>query len=391
MHYFRCLRARGCRVTLMAHARNRADLESMFGTDCAQITYIEDTIWHKLIWNAGRPFPYQIRQFVFGTLLGLVNERYQARAIRALLAKGAVDLIHQPTPVSPKTPSSVHGFGVPVIIGPMNGGMTYPPGYEDLQGRLERLFVPFARALSGLANRLVPGKARARLLLVANPRSQAALPLAHPHVVELVENGVDLSTFAPRDRGPGAPAGSIRLVFMGRMVDWKAIDVTLHALAEARAAGIDATLDLLGDGAERAALEALSVRLGLEDAVTFHGFLPQTACADILAQADALMLNSVYECGGAVVLEAMSLGLPVIGPDWGGPADYIDESCGILVPPAPRAGFAGRLAEAIGQLAADPDARQAMGAAGQARIRAEFDWERKTDRILELYADALDA
>ena len=389
VHYFRGLRARGVAVTLIAHTRNRADLEDTFGPDNPDITYIEDTIWHRLIWKAGRPFPYQIRQFVFGTLLGLVNERYQARAIRKLLSEGVVDLIHQPTPVSPKTPSSVHGFGVPVIIGPMNGGMTYPPGYEDFQSRSERFFVHGARAIAGLANRLVPGKARARMLLVANSRSRDALPLKHANVQELVENGVDLSTFAPKLRGAGSPAGAIRLVFMGRMVDWKAIDVTLNALAHARAEGTDATLDILGDGNERAGLEALAAELKLEGAVTFHGFRPQSECAEVLAQADALILNSLYECGGAVVLEAMSLGLPVIASDWGGPADYLDPSCGILVSPVPRADFAERLAAAITQLAADPAVRASMGALGQARIQTDFDWERKIDRMLELYAEAL--
>ncbi len=101
--------------------------------------------------------------------------------------------------------------------------------------------------------------------------------------------------------------------------------------------------------------------LGLNGAVRFHGFRPQAECAEILQRADALILNSLYECGGAVVLEAMSMGLPVIGPDWGGPADYLDETCGILVHPCPRETYAARIAEAIGELAADPERRVQMG------------------------------
>lgn len=391
VHYFRVLRARGVPVTLVAHARNRDDLADVFGPNCPDIRYIEDSLWHRLIWRAGRPFPYQIRQFIFGTALGLVNERYQARAIKDLQAEGRVGLIHQPSPVSPRTPSSVYGFGVPVVIGPMNGGMAYPPGYGDLQSRSERAFVPLARALSGLANRLLPGKRRASLLVVANTRTRAALPVAHPHIVELVENGVDLTLFEPGTRGPASPSGSIRLVFMGRLVDWKAVDITLQAVAAARAQGVEATLEIMGDGAERARLESLSQKLALDEYVRFHGFVPQSACADALRKADALILNSVYECGGAVVLEAMSLGLPVIGPDWGGPADYLSEETGILVPPAPRESYADRLAEAIARLAHDPALRQAMGAAGQTRIAQDFNWERKVDRMLELYDAALRA
>ena len=389
VHYFRILRARGYAVTLMAHARNRADLEAQFGAEAPDIEYIPDTLWHRILWRLGKPFPHQIRQFVFGSALAFVSERLQARRIRALVRAGKADLIHQPAPVSPRRPSAVHGFGTPVVIGPMNGGMTYPPGYADFESPAERAFVPLARAVSGLANRLIPGKARAAVLLVANARTRAALPVTHPNVVELVENGVDLSTFQTPAARAGAPAGALRLVFMGRLVDWKATDVTLQALARARAQGVAAELDILGDGAERAKLEAQAAQLGLSEAVRFHGFLPQADCAGFLDRADALILNSIYECGGAVVLEAMSAGLPVIGPDWGGPADYINAQTGILVAPAPRDGYAERLAEAILRLARDPDLRAAMGAAGAARIRAEFDWDRKVDRMLEIYASVL--
>ena len=389
VHYFRVLRARGCRARLIAHARNRADLEETFGPACDGIHYIEDTVWHRLVWQMGRPFPRRIAEGLSGTLLNAVNERCQARLIRRTVAAGEADIIHQPIPVSPRAPSSIHGFGVPVVIGPMNGGMTYPPGWEEFESWSERRFVRLARALARMLNRLAPGKARAEVLLVANERTRAALPVRHRRVETLVENGVDRSTFRPALAPARRADGPLRLVFMGRLVAWKAVDVTLAALAAARARGTEATLDILGDGPERARLERLSEELGLGGAVRHLGFRPQADCAEVLRAADALILNPVYECGGAVVLEAMSLGLPVIASDWGGPADYLDAGTGILVPPAPRETFAMRLAEAIARLAADPALRTRLGAAGAARIRERFDRERKADRMLEIYAGAL--
>lgn len=390
LKYFQILRRRGWPAKLIAHARNRDDLTEMLGPLLADVLFVEDTLWHRAIWQAGRRFPAPIRDAVFGTLLNRVNEHYQARLIRRLIAAGAADLIHQPIPVSPLAPSGLAGFGLPLVIGPMNGGMTYPPGYEDLESPAARRFVRLARAFARLLNRLVPGKRRAAVLLVANERTRRALPFpAHPRILTLVENGVDLSTWAPPpaapERQPGAPC---RLVFMGRLVGWKAVDVTLEALALARAQGVAAELEILGDGPERARLEARAARPDLAGAVRFLGFRPQAECAAHLAAADALILNSVWECGGAVVLEAMAMGLPVIGPDWGGPADYLDASCGILVAPVPRADFATRIAAAIARLAGDPALRARMGAAGAAKVRAEYDWEKKVDRMLEIYAGA---
>lgn len=391
LKYFELLRERGYPARLIAHSRNRTNLEEVLAPHLDAIHFIEDSAWHRAIWNAGRIFPRPIRSAVFGTLLNLVNEAFQGRLIRQLVREGAVEVIHQPIPVSPKAPSSLHGFGVPVVIGPMNGGMTYPAGYEDHESAAERRFVALARQVAVLVNRVIPGKRRAAALLVANDRTRAALPVAgHPNVIPLVENGVDLSVWhAPAARPLRAAEAPFRLVFMGRLVGWKAVDITLEALRLARVEGVEATLDILGDGEERAALEARASALGLGEVVRFHGFRPQAECAGMLGASDALILNSVYECGGAVVLEAMGLGLPVIASDWGGPADYLDESCGILVPPVPRADFAPRLAAAILRLARDPELARAMGQAGILRIRRDFDWNGKMDRMLEIYRDAL--
>jgi glycosyltransferase involved in cell wall biosynthesis len=391
LKYFQLLKQRGYPARLIAHSRNRVNLQETLAPYLADVHFIEDSVWHRGIVKAGRVFPRAVRMAVFGTLLNTVNEIYQVRLIRQLVTQGKVDIIHQPIPVSPKQPSGLHGFGVPVVIGPMNGGMTYPPGYEDHESPIARRFVALARQAAVLANRIIPGKRRAAALIVSNDRTRKALPLRnHPNVIDLVENGVDLSVWQPPvERAVRQQDAPFRLVFMGRLVDWKAVDITLEAVHLARGQGVDATLDLLGDGAERPALEARAAALGLGPAVRFLGFRPQAECATILAGSDALILNSLYECGGAVVLEAMGLGLPVIASDWGGPADYIDPGCGALVSPVPRADFAARLAAEIVRLAQDPELCQAMGQAGIAKIRDQFDWEKKMDRMLEIYREAV--
>ena len=106
--------------------------------------------------------------------------------------------------------------------------------------------------------------------------------------------------------------------------------------------------------------------------------------------ARALVLPSVHECGGAVVLEAMCLGLPVVATDWGGPADYLDDSCGILVPPTTRDALVSGFADAMRELATNPTLRKTLGDQGLRRIHEHYDWERKLDRMLEIYRETIE-
>jgi glycosyltransferase involved in cell wall biosynthesis len=245
-----------------------------------------------------------------------------------------------------------------------------------------------ARSAANFMNRLIPGKRRAALLLVANPRTRAALPasVSRVPVVELVENGVDLSRFSAGARAARREGEPVRFAFVGRLVDWKAVDVLLDAFARVeRPDGL--LLEIFGDGEDRAALERQCESLGLSARVRFHGFVPQTEVAKRLPEMDALVLPSLRECGGAVV---RGDGARAAGDRdrWGGPADYLDETCGILVEPSARAEFTRDLASAMSSLAADGAKRRALGEAGGARC-SSHDWERKVDRMLELYGEVV--
>jgi glycosyltransferase involved in cell wall biosynthesis len=297
-------------------------------------------------------------------------------------------------PVSPREPSLMHGLGAPVVMGPMNGGMDYPPAFASREGRHRAVgfLMGAGRKASWLMHRLMPGKLRAATLLVANERTRRALPGgARGRVVELVENGVDLAVWsAPETRDPaGADARPARFSFVGRLVDWKAVDLLIEAFARV-VATTPATLQILGDGPMRAGLEAQARAAGLGDAVRFAGWMPQAECSRELRESDALVLPSLYECGGAVVLEAMACGLPVIATNWGGPADYLDPSCGILVDPVSRDGFVAGLADAMTRLALAPDLRARMGRAAAEKVRSGvFNWDHKIDRILQIYGETI--
>ena len=395
LHYFRVMRKRGIPVWLVTHARTRDELSALYPDD-ARIFYIEDSVFNRAMWRAGHVLPDAISYFTTGFLSRLSTQISQRRLIKRLVREQGITVVHQPMPVSPREPSVLFGFGVPVIIGPMNGGMDYPPAFRRNRGGIERMLLRLGRASSTLLNQWMPGKRHADVLLVANARTRAALPGGVcTNVAEVVENGVDLSLWhTPVDRPCASEQTVAIFAFMGRLVDWKAVDLLLHAFAQARA-GAPMRLWILGDGIERARLEALAVELGIVGpaadtvgTVHFAGWLPQAACAVRLREADCLMLPSLLECGGAVVLEAMSMGKPVIATAWGGPLDYLDANCGILVPPSGREALIAGLAAAMTQLAASPQERRAMGLRGREKVVRDFDWEVKADRMLDLYEAA---
>jgi glycosyltransferase involved in cell wall biosynthesis len=249
-------------------------------------------------------------------------------------------------------------------------------------------------------------------LLVANRRTRDALPAGvSRNIIEMVENGVDLTLWKPQTivsvrsstsgsavrampaRDEPETPGSVTFVYMGRLVNWKAVDLLLRAFRIASQRAL-IRLWILGEGTERERLEALASELGIASSdveapgeVRFAGWLSQSACAECLEHADCLVLPSLLECGGAVVLEAMSMGRPVIATAWGGPLDYLDPSCGVLVQPDSAEAIVEGLAAAMVDIARSDTVRRRMGESGRARVRSEFDWELKVDRMLAVYRE----
>jgi glycosyltransferase involved in cell wall biosynthesis len=392
LHYFRFLLSQGISCRLVVHERCREELTEFFPDAQDQIDYIENTRLDRFIWRCRKIIPGRLGHFTFGLLLRMITQLKQRRRVIGTINKHKIDLVHQPTPVSPREPSALFGLGVPLVIGPMNGGMDYPEPFRQMQTHAVDFGMWGGRLFSNLLNRLIPGKRQAQTLLVANQRTNLALPSClRGQVHELVENGVDLSVWHSPNRpddlnDPDRPA---RFAYLGRLVDWKAVNLLLEAF-QLTVKQTPAVLEIIGDGEDRKALEAQTKALDLPDncAVRFTGWLSQEQCAARLAHADALVLPSLLECGGAVVLEAMAMGLPVAATQWGGPVDYLDETCGFLVEPSSRLDLVEGLANAMVALAKSPDLRMQMGRTGRDKVVEHFDWDTKGRIMLDIYKDS---
>jgi len=387
LHYFAGLRARGIEAWLVVHSRTREELEAVLPDERGRIRFIPDAWFHKLLHRLSGFLPRRISGATLGLFSQLVTQRLARNIVCDLIESEGVDIVHQPIPVSPRFPSLMTGLGVPVVIGPMNGGMEYPAAFRNTESAFSRVAISCGRRFSDLFNSLLPGKKRADVLLVANERTRMALPSGvRGRVIEVVENGVQLKTWAGPPQDPNR-TGEARFVFLGRLVDWKALDIAIEAMS--RVPGT--RLTIIGDGPMRESWRQAAERLGVADRVEFTGFLPQTKCAPYLHDSLALVLPSIYECGGAVVLEAMASGIPVIATKWGGPADYLDESCGFLIEPSSREAMVEGFAAAMAKLVVEPRLRDELGSRGRERVEEHFDWDKKIDRILEIYQELLPA
>ena len=188
----------------------------------------------------------------------------------------------------------------------------------------------------------------------------------------------DVSAFHPR----ASPRKS-SLLFVGRLNAQKGVADLLRALTSIPS---HVSLDIIGDGPDRAPLALLAHTLGLADRVRWHGQLHQTALAPLYAAAYAVMIPSREEGLGLVAAEALLSETPVVAYRSGGLVDLVEDGeTGRLV----TEGAVGEFAEAVNALLAAPDQAATMGTLGRKRMLARFDPATAAAAYMKVYAQAI--
>jgi glycosyltransferase involved in cell wall biosynthesis len=390
--HFKLLRDRGVEAWLVAHARVRDEMRRLLPDEVDRMHFVEESPSDVFLWKLGLRLPRKIDEQTIGMLRHILTHRRLRRAVREVIARERVDVVHEVTPISPKAPSAMYNLGVPVVVGPLSGAMDFPPAFQHLQSRAARVIERGGRSLSHLANWLVPGRIRAEALVVANEQTLKALPKGYKGKVYpgISEVSVDSKVWKLGGRASREPDGLARFSYLGRLVGWKAVDLLLDAFKIVADRCPQARLEILGDGDTRQDLEEQSRRLGLTDRVEFAGWVSADEGARRLRGSDVFVLPSLRESGGVVLLEAMAVGLPVVASRWGGPGVHVDDATGIRVAPETREGFITGLADAMIRLAESPELRESMGRAAIRRVESgTYDWDRKIDRFLEIYAETI--
>jgi glycosyltransferase involved in cell wall biosynthesis len=207
-------------------------------------------------------------------------------------------------------------------------------------------------------------------------------------------NGVDTELFSPGDSGLrerlGIDAGATVAAFVAtldRAHHFKRVDIAIDGLASLGDGNVHLVVvgggDLLEGFRERAA------RAGVADRVHFLGAIPHGELPEALRAADLLLLTTEPpESFGIVLIEAMASGLPVIATDYPGARAVVDEGTGLLVRQGDPEAVAGALRELV---AAGPERRAKLGAAGRAKAEREWSWPSLVERMDAAYAEAIAA
>jgi glycosyltransferase involved in cell wall biosynthesis len=202
--------------------------------------------------------------------------------------------------------------------------------------------------------------------------------------IAVIPTSVDTVRFSPQHGGGFRTELDIGdeplLLSVARLDPLKGHRTLLEAFSHITKVRPLAVLVLVGEGAERATLEAQASTLGLTARVRFTGGLADVRPA--LASADVFVLSSDAEGMPGAVLEAMAMGLPVVATDVGGTSEALDGgSAGVLVPPRdPQA-----LAAAVAALLDAPERRRALGARGRALVAERYSVEHVVDETDALY------
>jgi len=365
--------SQSCQVSLVTHIRNKPAIESAANKPhTAEIIYI-DTEWFAgpLYRLAKRIFPKSEHSvFLVSSLDYFVFDFTAYRQLRASIKKGSNwELLHRVTPVTLFAPTWFGHLGLPMIIGPLNSGLNDPSGFDSTM-KQESTWLIKIRGITRLLDAALGSTKSAARILTANKTTINSIDQRHHKYCQMMlENGVDLSRFTATP-WPDKPddTNCLRILFTGRLIPVKGLDMLLKAVSIIRKQGKCVQLNVIGDGPMRDIWEGMSADLGLTQCVTFHGELGIDTVALHMQACHVFCLPSVRESGGAVLLEAMASARPVIALNFGGPGEIVDSIVGLLLPMINPEQVTADMVKALSDIYVHPLAWKNRGNAGRHRV-----------------------
>ncbi len=290
------------------------------------------------------------------------------------------DLILHKNPTSFRYPTCLHLLDVPLIIGPIGGGLQVPK-------QLKKYFKkePWINKLRVLDQYLlklpVIRKAydKAALLLITLDYLRDILPDKYQDKIRVFfDTGIDAGDGNDHDYRPGE---TLRILYLGKLIRFKGAELAIRAVLQCKA---PVRFDIVGDGVEREFLESLSKELDHDNRIHFHGNVAYEEVEKYYAKADVFLFPSLTEASGNVLLEAMKNGLPIVTVNNGGPQYMCPDEGAVKVGISDPDQMIRELTEGIDRLADSPEKRKEMGMLNFRHCRDTYSWEVLEEKIINL-------
>jgi glycosyltransferase involved in cell wall biosynthesis len=323
-------------------------------------------------------------------------ELEQLRKSRKLRQELQFAIVHRVTPSAIKNPSFLGLLGLPFVIGPVIAASPPPRSFEPLLRRPvsppQMTKIHPSRLLAGISRRVITRVAAsnwhlrsARMILVGNREALNRIPIELRHRCESITYaGVEHERFLPSERR--SDDGLIRLLYVGRVVPYKGLELLLRAIASAdRKCRMELLIIGGGDPVYSKFLKQLAGDLGIN---RFVQFSPPVARADLVLlyqRADVFCFPSLCDTYGIAVLEAMSCGCVPLVSDAAGPREIVPAESGIRVALSNPEQFAAQYGQKIVELAQNKALRQRLGRAAREHVLVHHDWPTIGRRLLEIY------
>jgi len=311
-------------------------------------------------------------------------EWYAWRQLRHRIIGGEFDVVLRLVPMTPVLPSPFAFFlrkgPIPFVIGPLNGGLPWPPGFSQLQSQREWIaglrnlyrFMPLAQSTYR----------HATAIIAASSQTYSEFSEYREKLFFVPEPGISRSLCSDDSRGDRASA-KLDVIFVGGLVPRKACDLALKGAASILRAGL-AHFTVIGDGPERSRLEELTRSLGIEDAVTFCGWLGHSEVLRRLQSADVFVFPSVRDNGAGVVFEALATGAVPVVVDFGGPGDIVYPEVGYKIPLTNEGDLVVEIEKILTELASNRGVLADLRRRGMAYARERLTWDAKAESTAQV-------
>ncbi len=289
------------------------------------------------------------------------------------------NLIIHKNPTSFRYPTSLFRLDVPLVIGPIGGGLQVPP-------HLKKYFKkePFLNKLRKFDKYLLrlPSIRRAydkaSLLLITLDYLKDILPSKYSDKIRVFfDTGIEVGDVNRTKKTTGKP----RVLYVGKLIRFKGAELALRAVTPFQN---EIQFDIAGEGVERGFLEELSGQLGLEDTVNFHGNVPYEKVEEYYREADIFLYPSLTEASGNVLLEAMKNRLPIVSVDNGGPKYMCPDEGAVKVKIDHPENMVRELSAGIRDLIENPGKAAEMGEINYRHCRDHYSWDVLENKIMSL-------